>query len=55
MQFVVGALVMPIACSRLGLGCDEAKGAIPSYHILAVATIASAAFALGRSGDVPDP
>ncbi len=50
MQFIVGTLVIPITCSFLSMGCDELKGVIPLYHVFAVATIATSAFALGRTG-----
>jgi len=53
MQFIVGACVVPVTCAYLSMGCGELKGegeGIPMYHVLSVATIASAAFALGRAG-----
>lgn len=50
MQFVVGVLIMPITCSLLQIGCDEAKSSYPPYHVLSVACIAYGAFLLGFSG-----
>jgi hypothetical protein len=48
MQFVVGVVVMPVACSMVGFGCDEAGKTYPIYHVLSVLCIASGAFMLGR-------
>uniref|UniRef100_A0A6U2ESQ9 EamA domain-containing protein n=3 Tax=Hemiselmis andersenii TaxID=464988 RepID=A0A6U2ESQ9_HEMAN len=48
MQFVVGVVVMPVACSYLGFGCDEAGKSYPNYHVLSVLCIACGAFMLGR-------
>ena len=50
MQFVVGTCVVPLTCAWFNMGCDEIKDSIPLYHVLAVATVASGAFALGRAG-----
>jgi len=51
MQFVVGTCVVPLTCAWFNMGCDELKASIPLYHIMAVATVASGAFALGRAGN----
>ena len=53
MQFVVGAVVMPSTCATLGVGCLEAKSTFPSYHPLAVASVATGAFLLSSSGAKP--
>ena len=50
MQFIVGVAIMPITCSLLNIGCDEAKSSYPPYHVLSVACIAYGAFLLGFSG-----
>lgn len=50
MQFVVGTCVVPLTCAWFAMGCAELKNEIPLYHVLAVATVASGAFALGRAG-----
>jgi hypothetical protein len=48
---VVGTCVVPLTCAWFNMGCDELKASIPLYHIMAVATVASGAFALGRAGN----
>ena len=53
MQFIVGAVVMPSTCAALGVGCLEAKSTFPSYHPLAVASVATGAFLLSSSGAKP--
>ena len=55
MQFIVGVAIMPITCSFLNIGCDEAKSSYPPYHVLSVACIAYGAFLLGFSGKSSKP
>lgn len=53
MQFVVGVVVMPVACSLASVGCDEAKSSYPPYHVLSVMCIAYGAFLLGQGTGTP--
>lgn len=48
MQFVLPALLAPLTCSFFGVGCDDAKAVFPSYHPLAVASVAAGAFLLAK-------
>lgn len=48
MQFVLPALLAPLTCSLLGIGCDDAKAVFPAYHPLAVASVAAGAFLLAK-------
>jgi len=53
MQFIVGTVLMPIACHLANIGCDEAKSSYPPYHVLSVICIAYGAFLLGQGTGNP--
>jgi len=50
MQFVVGVVFMPLTCSAVGLGCEDASNAYPLHHLSALACVAVGAFQLGSAG-----
>ena len=46
MQFLLPALLAPLACATAGVGCADAKTSFPPYHPLAVCCVATGAYLL---------
>lgn len=48
MQFLLPALLAPLACAAAGVGCADAKTSFPPYHPLAVCCVATGAYLLAK-------
>jgi len=54
MQFLLPALVAPICCALLGVGCGATAAAFPVYHPLAVVCVATGAYLLASVAAAAD-